>query len=198
MLFADGQYHWHLARALPLIEDGAVTLWIGTNTNIELQKSNELKKDEFLSIASHELKTPLTSIKAFNQLLQRAPDADKMREFAGKSAAHVIRLEKLISDLLDVTRLNAGKMTYEIQDFDFHEMLAEGVESVQTTAPNHQLILTCDQRTPFKGDRFRLEQVVINFLTNAVKYSPKSTKVLINCQLKDAHLIAVCRTLVSV
>jgi PAS domain S-box-containing protein len=176
LLFADGKYHWHLTRAIPLLEDGAITLWIGTNTNIEPQKQNELKKDEFLSIASHELKTPLTSIKAFNQLLQRAPDADKMREFAGKSAAHVVRLEKLISDLLDVTRLNAGKMDYDMQGFDFHQMLLESVESVQTTAPGHEIVLKCDEQLAFTGDRFRLEQVVINFLTNAVKYSPNGKK----------------------
>ncbi|MES2276226.1 MAG: PAS domain-containing protein [Bacteroidota bacterium] len=189
LLFADGQYHWHLARAKPLIEDGRITLWLGTNTNIEPQKRNELKKDEFLSIASHELKTPLTSIKAFNQLLQRAPDAEKMREFAGKSAAHVIRLEKLISDLLDVTRLNAGKMVYDMQDFDFHEMLVESVESVQATASNHQIIMECASPMPFTGDRYRLEQVVVNFLTNAVKYSPQADRVIVNCQVKDAHLI---------
>jgi PAS domain S-box-containing protein len=189
LLFADDNYHWHLARAVPLIEDGEITMWLGTNTNIELQKRNELKKDEFLSIASHELKTPLTSIKAFNQLLQRSPDIEKMREFAGKSAAHVIRLEKLISDLLDVTRLNAGKMAYDMQEFDFHDMLLESVESVQTIAPNHQLIIECDSNMPFTGDRFRLEQVVINFLTNAVKYSPDGKKVIVNCQVKDGHLI---------
>jgi PAS domain S-box-containing protein len=189
LLFADGNYHWHLARAIPLIEDDQITMWLGTNTNIELQKRNELKKDEFLSIASHELKTPLTSIKAFNQLLQRAPNAEKMREFAGKSAAHVIRLEKLISDLLDVTRLNAGKMTYDMQDFDFRDMLLESIESVQTIAPNHQLLMKCDAAMPFTGDRFRLEQVAINFLTNAVKYSPLGEKVIINCQVQNAHLI---------
>jgi PAS domain S-box-containing protein len=189
LLFAEGDYHWHLARAVPLIEDGQITLWLGTNTNIELQKRNELKKDEFLSIASHELKTPLTSIKAFNQLLLRSPDPEKMRQFAGKSAAHVIRLEKLISDLLDVTRLNAGKMAYDFLEFDFHEMLLESIESVQTTAPNHQILLKCDERLPIVGDRFRLEQVVINFLTNAVKYSPQGEKVIVNCHVENGHII---------
>ena len=70
LLFKDGNYKWFLARAIPLIENDKILLWIGTNTNIDLQKNNEQRKDEFISIASHELKTPIT-IKAFNQLSQR-------------------------------------------------------------------------------------------------------------------------------
>lgn len=76
LLFFDGNYRWHLARALPLVENGVITLWVGTSTDIDLQKNSEQKKDEFISIASHELKTPLTSIKAFNQLMKRTIDPE--------------------------------------------------------------------------------------------------------------------------
>lgn len=190
--FHDGQYRWHLARALPLIENGQVKLWLGTNTNIEIQKNNELKKDEFLSIASHELKTPLTSIKAFNQLMLRINDPEKLAGFIQKSATHVQRLEKLISDLLDVTRINAGKMEYNMEPFGFKEMLTDSIESVQHTTTTHSIIIENVEDVQYTGDRFRLEQVVNNLLTNAIKYSPGGNKVIVNCiRHEDSIVVSV-------
>ncbi|WPU93068.1 PAS domain-containing protein [Mucilaginibacter sabulilitoris] len=179
--FQDGQYHWHLARAVPMVENGQIILWLGTNTNINIQKNNEQKKDEFLSIASHELKTPLTSIKAFNQLMLRINDPEKQKDFLQKSAAHVLRLEILINDLLDVSRINAGKIEYNMETFNFREMLADSIEGVQHTAPSHRIILEHADDLQYTGDRFRLEQVVNNLLTNAIKYSPDADKVIVNC-----------------
>jgi PAS domain S-box-containing protein len=189
--FHDGHYVWHLARAVPLVENGKVKLWLGTNTNIEIQKNNEQKKDEFLSIASHELKTPLTSIKAFNQLMQRTTDAQKLTRFIQKSAAHVMRLEKLIGDLLDVTRINAGKMEYNMEAFSFLEMLKDSIESTQQATVSHQIILKQADDAIYTGDRFRLEQVVNNLLSNAIKYSPESVEVIVNCVLNTDNSIIV-------
>ncbi|NQX38150.1 two-component system, chemotaxis family, CheB/CheR fusion protein [Pedobacter steynii] len=189
LLMWDGQYKWFLGKAIPLMEEGKLRLWMGTNTNIDHQKSNEQKKDEFLSIASHELKTPLTTIKAFNQLMKRTNDIDKLHGFVEKSASNIFRLEKLISDLLDVTKINAGKMSYTIKEFDFGQMLQESVESVQYTSSNHELILTKIENVLYTGDRFRIEQVLNNFLTNAVKYSPRGGKVLINSKVQLDNII---------
>lgn len=189
--FQDGQYRWHLARAVPLIENGEIKLWLGTNTNIDIQKTNEQKKDEFLSIASHELKTPLTSIKAFNQLMMRISDPSKLNDLIQKSAAHVLRLEKLISDLLDVSRINAGKMDYNMETFNFHEMLRDTIDSVQHTTTSHRIILESAEDITYTGDRFRLEQVVNNLLTNAIKYSPEADTVIVNCMLHDDNSLIV-------
>ncbi|MXV15742.1 PAS domain-containing protein [Hufsiella ginkgonis] len=187
--FKDGDYRWHLGRALPLIENGQIAFWLGTNTNIDIQKDNEQRKDEFLSIASHELKTPLTSIKAFNQMMQRTDDAERLAGFAKKSAGHIFRLEKLISDLLDVTKINAGKMIYNMQPFSLKQMLADTIESVQHMAPSHQLILEHAEDVEYTGDRFRLEQVVSNFLNNAIKYSPGEKEVIINCEVERDNVV---------
>jgi PAS domain S-box-containing protein len=175
--FRDGHYVWHLARAVPLIENGKVMLWLGTNTNIEIQKNNEQKK-------------PLTSIKAFNQLMQRTTDAQKLSVFIQKSAAHVIRLEKLINDLLDVTRINAGKMVYNMESFSFLDMLKDCIESLQQATSSHQIILQQADDAIYTGDRFLLEQVVNNLLSNAIKYSPEGNQVIVNCILNaDTSLI---------
>ncbi|WP_419701330.1 PAS domain-containing protein [Mucilaginibacter sp. NFX135] len=189
--FQDGQYRWHLARAVPLIENGEIKLWLGTNTNIDIQKNNEQKKDEFLSIASHELKTPLTSIKAFNQLMMRINEPQKLNDLIQKSAAHVLRLEKLISNLLDVSRINAGKMDYNMESFNFYEMLKDTIDSVQHTTASHQIILKSAENITYTGDRFRLEQVVNNLLTNAIKYSPEANKVIVTCAIHEDNSLIV-------
>ncbi len=186
---SGGHYEWYLGRAVPLIEQGKIKLWLGTNTNIHLQKTNEEKKDEFLSIASHELRTPLTSIKAFNQLMSRSDDPAKFSGFVKKSADHIFRLEKLIADLLDVTRLSAGKLEYNMQSFSFKQLLTESVENIQHMAPNHEIVLKNAVELDFTGDNFRLEQVMNNFLSNAVKYSPKGEKVVVDSKLEDNQLI---------
>lgn len=185
----DGQYKWHLGRAIPLIEDGQVKLWVGTNTNIDLQKNNEQKKDEFLSVASHELKTPLTSIKAFNQLMKRTNDLVKVSTFVKKSEENIHRLERLIADLLDVTKINAGKMVYNMQEFSFMQMLMESVENVQHINSSHRFILEQADDIRYTGDRFRIEQVVNNFLSNAVKYSPNADKVIVKCKVELNNII---------
>ncbi|QNK64146.1 PAS domain-containing protein [Pedobacter sp. PAMC26386] len=186
---SDGKYKWFLARAVPLIENDKILLWIGTNTNIDLQKSNEQRKDEFISIASHELKTPLTSIKAFNQLIQRKNSEHTLDGFILKSAQNITRLERLIKDLLDVTKINAGQITYEMESFDFKKMLAESIESVQLTAPEHDIILESAVDVIYLGDQYRLEQVVHNILTNAVKYSPNGKRIIVKSVIEQERVI---------
>ncbi|RAJ33094.1 PAS domain S-box protein [Pedobacter cryoconitis] len=188
LLFSDETYRWHLARALPLIENDKVTLWIGTNTDIHLQKTNEQLKDEFISIASHELKTPLTSIKAFNQLIVRTKDQSRLNGFVLKCSDNITRLEKLIADLLDVTKLNAGKIEYNMAPFSFKKLLTDTIESAQHIFPSHQIILETCCDFEFTGDQFRLEQVINNFLTNAVKYSPQGKFVLVNSHFDQEHV----------
>lgn len=187
--FADGIYRWHLSRALPYIEDGSIKLWIGSNTNIEIQKENENKKDEFLSIASHELKTPLTSIKALNQLLQRVKDPERLGSFLKKSSEHITRLERLISDLLDVTKINAGKMQYVMEPFNFGEMIRESVNVLQHSHPGYEIVLRNAVDVEYTGDQFRLELVMNNFISNAVKYSPDNKMVIVDSKLEQGNII---------
>lgn len=189
--FPNGEYIWHLARAVPLIEEGKITLWLGTNTNIEAQKQNEQRKDEFLSIASHELKTPLTGIKAFTQLMRRSTDLKRTATYLEKTSENIFRLEKLINDLLDVTKINAGKLTYDLQPFDFSQMLKDSIESVQLTSATHQIILEDSDQISITGDRMRLEQVLNNFLSNAIKYSPEGNRVIVKSRVDKGLIVSV-------
>lgn len=188
--FADGNYYWHLARAVPLVEDGAVRLWLGTNTNIHAQKNNEYKKDEFLSIASHELKTPLTTIKAFFQLAKKDAGEHKiLNQFVGKAERQLERLGRLIEDLLDVSKINAGKMVYNMEDFDFGLALADIVDGMQQTAARHRIEIKTNCTTTYYGDRHRIEQVLVNLINNAIKYSPDGDHVNVNWELDRQNQI---------
>jgi signal transduction histidine kinase len=136
----------------------------------------EKQKDEFISIASHELKTPVTSIKAYEQVLQsliRKDGNTRAVELLGKMDNQVNRLTMLISDLLDVTKFQSGKLRFKEDYYDFNELVKEVVEEIQPTAFKHKIILELAIGIKAYGDRDRTGQVLTNLLTNAIKYSPQ-------------------------
>ena len=185
----DSDYKWYLGRARPIYDDGEISLWLGTNTDIDAQKTNEQRKDEFMSIASHELKTPLTSIKAFNQIMQRAGDLEKIRPFLARSGEHITRLERLINDLLDATKINSGKLLFEDLPFDFSAMINEVVDSNRHLTAKHEILLENEAHVTFSGDRYRLEQVLNNFISNAIKYSPEGEKIIVKSKLLSNNIV---------
>ncbi|MET0634889.1 MAG: response regulator [Chitinophagaceae bacterium] len=167
------EFRYHLLRIVPVLENKDIIKWVGTFTDIEEQKEASRKKDEFLSVASHELKTPLTSIKGYVQLLERALDrADPNHLFIDRALTQVTKLDRLIVDLLDVSRIENGKMRLNKEPFLFGDMLKSTVEMARQTYPNYQILQEGDGGVEVVGDIIRLEQVLINFLSNAVKYSP--------------------------
>ena len=190
---ADESYRWVFCQANPHYVNSMFDGYLGsivdiTDQELTSQAIRELseRKDEFLSIASHELKTPLTSIKASIQLISRALSPDhKVSQFAIKASEQLMRLEKLISDLLDVSKINSGRLVYNNTVFNFTQMLEEVVQSVQHTTHTHRIIIEHSDTITLSGDRYRLEQVVYNFLSNAIKYSPGADKVILNSQVKD-------------
>lgn len=194
---ADGTYHWVFSQANPHYLNSVFDGYVGSIVDITEQELNtqalkELsdKKDEFLSIASHELKTPLTSIKASIQIISRGIQADnKVSQFATKASEQILRLERLIADLLDASKINSGRLVYNNTVFYFREMLREVVQSVQHTTQTHQIIIERSDKVIFLGDRFRIEQVVYNFLSNAIKYSPEASKVIVISEVREKDVV---------
>ncbi len=144
--------------------------------------SLERLKDEFLRTISHELKTPVTSVKGFAQLLLRRftkqGDEQAVRMLT-RMDAQLDRLTGLVNDLLDVSRIQVGKLALREDLFDLTELVQEVIEDIQATTSTHHLSLEGQGRPRVYGDRDRIEQVMINFLTNAIKYSPHADKVLV-------------------
>jgi PAS domain S-box-containing protein len=135
----------------------------------------ERRKDDFLSIASHELKTPLTTIKGYVQMMQRLLPVDvseKFKDILRKTATHVERLNSLISELLDVSRIRTGNIELHREPFDFDKMVYEVVENLQAAHQSHKITVQGNASNRYLGDEAHIIQVVNNLISNAVKYSP--------------------------
>jgi len=181
----DGEYRWFLTRAYPVKDAyGTTERWIGTNTDITEQKKSLEQKDEFISIASHEMKTPLTTAKGYIELLLMILSEENQSAYlyANKANKALEKLNSLITDLLDASKIQHGQLNYSIDAFDFDEMVDEAIEDIQLTAKNHSLEKSGNCPQLITGDRDRLKQVMINLLTNAVKYSPEGEKVFIKVE----------------
>lgn len=139
-------------------------------------------RDDFLSVASHELKTPVTSLKVYAEVLQRQVakrgDEATARQLA-KMNAQIDKLTVLIGDLLDVSRIESGRLELRREPVDLDQLVAEVVETVQATGAGHWIAIEGTIGRPVVGDRDRLGQVVANLLTNAVKYSPRADRVVV-------------------
>jgi PAS domain S-box-containing protein len=176
-------YRWFLARGLPIKNDeGKAIRWIGTYTDIHQLKELQRQKDDFLAIASHELKTPVTTIKAYGQMLEhmfRQRGDQKAAEMLHKMDAQINKLTDLIGDLLDVTRIESGRLQLKKSLFDFNEMVSENVQEIQHTANHHKITTELTPIGDVFADKDRLGQVVLNYLTNAIKYSPHSDTIIV-------------------
>src|SRR5258708_17376763 len=151
--------------------------------DITERKELEQRKDEFISMASHELKTPVTSLKGFLSLLQRrlaTQDDEKALYYLARIDAQVNRLTKLINDLLDISKMQTGQLVYREECFDLDALAQEIVENVQGTTQTHRLLLEGQIQAEAFGDRDRIAQVLINLLNNAIKYSPQADTVLVH------------------
>src|SRR5690606_37925550 len=129
----------------------------------------EKKKDEFISIASHELKTPLTSIRGYIQLLERLINKEgneNLKPYISKVSSQINKLGDLVSDLLDISNMESGKMKFNIRPFSFEDMLNNAIDNIQQIHPEHHISRIGSANFFYPGDEMRLEQVVVNYLTN--------------------------------
>ncbi|MEO6508446.1 MAG: GAF domain-containing sensor histidine kinase [Patescibacteria group bacterium] len=146
----------------------------------KLKKENEYK-DEFINIASHELKTPLTSLKLYTQRLQRKFIKNEQLENVediDKVVKQLARLDILVTDLLDLTRIQGDKLSLNKTKFDLNLLVEEIIESLQQTT-HHKILYQSTLKKYIRADRERIGQVITNLVSNAVKYSPKADKVVI-------------------
>lgn len=159
--------------------------------NAELTRLNRAK-DNFISVVSHEFRTPLTSIQGFSELLRdEALDRAEIHEFAGEVNDSARRLARMVDEMLDLDRLQSGQVVLRREALDLNALVEAVAASFGPTAPRHHLRLDLDPALPsLSGDRDRLTQVVTNLVGNAVKYAPDGGEVTIatRCAGADAHL----------
>ncbi len=148
---------------------------------IEFRKQAERTKDEFISMASHELKTPLTSIKGYMQMVDRSVERDlkeEAKKYIERTRQQLEKLNILIDDLLDTSKIASGKLEFINKVYDIDPIVENAVDIIRQTYPSHNIIKTGLADVRVYGDQIRIEQVILNYLTNAIKYSPDSTEIL--------------------
>jgi PAS domain S-box-containing protein len=202
----DGTYRWHLSRGVAQKdESGKLITWLGTNTDIHKQKlfekelekqiaariEIERQKNDFISMASHELKTPVTSLKGYTQSLQRKFKNEGNTEaepFLLKMDKQINKLTVLINDLLDSTKVTGRQLKFNEELFEFNELIKEIVEEMQLTSKRHSITINLDASEMIFGDRNRIGQVVTNMLSNAIKYSPKTDNIIVTTGHENNHI----------
>ena len=201
-----GSHRWFLCRSLPVKDsDGNIIRWIGTCTDIndakrkqeELQQSEQRRAD-FIKMVSHELKTPVTSIKGYVQLLMMILKEEKIELFHSdinnslfRIDHQVSRLTRLITEMLDLGRIEAGKMELKNELFNLSELVSEAVEDIVLTNPKHTVNFYPEFVCNIYGDRGRIEQVVINLVTNAIKYSANGDTIDVRIREAKNNLVEV-------
>lgn len=193
----DNKTKWLKAKGRAYFnEQGVAIRFIGTLLDVTVQKLTDeatvellRKKDEFISIASHELKTPITSLKGALQIIERAAlrggDIKTVDSFIQKAIKQVDKLTELIKDLLDVTKIQSGKLMLRKADLLLDELIAECADELQSSSQEHRIIIKGEKGIILHADRNRLEQVIINLVANAIKYSPGGDKVIIHVEKVD-------------
>jgi signal transduction histidine kinase len=138
--------------------------------------------ESFISTTSHELKTPVTSLKGFAHILQnrlkKRGDEESLR-FLASMNKQLNRLTRLINDLQDITRVQQGRLEYDEELFSLDALVRENVENLQVGTSTHRLLFEESQAAQVYGDKDRIGQVLTNLITNAVKYSPEADRVII-------------------
>jgi len=192
------EYRWILDNAHPVFNpdfDG----YIGTMTDIhDLELATQTiqqlmkKKDDFLAIASHELKTPITSMKASLQILNKIStgkyDPEKTGSFINMANKQVDKLMAIVTDLLDVSKIQSGKMLLNKTSYRFDESLRECAIEMMLHGPAHEISIECIEPVMVYADRLRIEQVIVNLLSNAIKYSPGKTAISVKIEKHNDEL----------
>ncbi|QDU87754.1 Autoinducer 2 sensor kinase/phosphatase LuxQ [Pirellulimonas nuda] len=191
---AEGGYGWFLSRAKPIRDaTGKVVRWFGTNTDItELRDLDQAlqdadrRKDEFLATLSHELRNPLASVIGGLQLLERIGDETPEQAEARRTIDRQARLmNRLVDDLLDVSRIVRGKVRIRREPLDLGALLIEVAEDIRRELEEKDLRLSVDVETGAlwcRGDRERLRQIVQNLLQNAAKFSHRGGEICVRLE----------------
>ncbi|MEO7835550.1 MAG: ATP-binding protein, partial [Ginsengibacter sp.] len=162
----------------------------------KIQKESEdliYRRDEFFSIASHELKTPITSLKAYTQLLlmdAKGEEDSQQRNMLERMDLQINKLTALINDLLDSSKVESGRLVYNKESFLLKDLVVEIIEDVMVSPLDHEIIFNSNSSAEVFGDRDRIGQVISNFLTNAIKYSSECKKIIVS--LKEENNKVIC------
>ena len=183
-----GEYRWHLVKSVPHYNDQReIVKWFGSCTDINEHKLALTKKDEFISVASHELKTPLTSLIGILQVLENlksTPSSPMLGDFIDRANKNAKKINSLVGELLNVGQLTAGQLRINKEYFNLYELIENCCQYVRTEHV-FQVTINGNPELQVYGDAGRIEQVIVNYINNAVKYARNSGQLIISF---DEHI----------
>lgn len=200
LLNKDNEYKWHLSRATCIKdENGKITSWLSSSTEIQKLKEEEELKEGFLKLVSHELKTPVTSIKGYVQLLlsilsqesEAGNGAVKVKPYLNRIETQVERLIRLISEMLDLSRIEQNELELKPEIFNINTHVEEIIDDLTYSNKEIQIKLENQFNCEVFADKDRIGQVIINFITNAYKYSPEDYRVDVKIFQENEDFVAV-------
>jgi len=179
----DKSQFWASGMSTPLRDKAGNLLgYAKIIRDLSERKELEQQKDDFISMASHELKTPLTSIKAYAQILHK--HLEQIKETTGlshltKILEQITKQENLIRDLLNVSKIQSGMSDYQIEEFNLDSLVKTTTKELEATAPTHTIVVKGKTSHKVTAIKEHIGQVLTNFLTNAIKYSPEAKKIFV-------------------
>lgn len=194
----DGTYRWAIDAASPRVgEDGSFLGYIGSVIDItsrkdaeEILKENDRQKDQYLAMLAHELRNPLAGISNAAQLLGQSDHAEQRRwsqQIIENQAHH---LSRMLDDLLDVSRITRGKITLQPSVIDLTEVLKSAIQTARPmlVRKGHTLVTTiASGKFTLEGDRTRLEQIFVNLINNAGKYTNSGGRIEVACEQRGGN-----------
>lgn len=189
----DGSLHWIRTKGMVIFDKNKQPeRMLGTILDITESKRDDIRKNDFIAMASHELKTPLTSLKAYLQLLE-AKLGDSVDPFVAtaltKSGNQVNKMTALVHSFLDISKLEPGKLKLSLKRFDINQLIEESIAESRTLNNSHTIQFEASDLPDVNADRQKIGQVISNLLSNALKYSQKGSVVALNSTVQDNNII---------
>ena len=188
----DGELRWISAKGKVLTDEYAKpTHFAGVIIDITNKKEDEIRKNDFIAMVSHELKTPLTSLKGYIQLLalkNKKNEDPFITNALAKGESQLQKMLAIIDGFLNVSEMDAGKIVLHKTQFNFDDLANEIAGDMQQSTSSHSISMQSCSKAMVNADRNKIAQVINNFLSNAVKYSPAGQDIKIFCEVLNGNV----------
>jgi two-component system sensor histidine kinase VicK len=192
IFWPDNSLHWIRTKGIVLFNKNKEPVrMLGTIIDITESKRDEIRKNDFIAMASHELKTPLTSLKAYLQLLEGKLNGTTdpfIKTAVVKSGNQVNKMTALIHSFLDISKLEPGKLQLSRKTFDINQLIKETVYENRLLGNTHILYFESSDEINVYADREKIGQVISNFLSNAIKYAPRGSNITLHSEIKEGNV----------